>query len=92
MARHLYNLEGHLPYKASIKHFLNGANRSKITRVCKEMRPKRKPNVYHQSGGDSPIPTVVMAVRLGYALPSPFLKFAKRSIDTIVLQKPPLFT
>ena len=64
MARCLNNLENTLPYQASITQLLNGANESKITRVCREMRPRRKPNVYHCSRGDSPIPTDAKAVRI----------------------------
>ena len=33
------NQEETLPYQASIMQLLNGANKSKITRVCREMRP-----------------------------------------------------
>ena len=56
---------------------LNGANKSHRTRVCWKMRPRRKPNVYHRSGGDSQIPTVAKAVRMGHALPNPIPKLRK---------------
>ena len=59
--------------------FLKGVNKSKIG-VCRELQPKLKPNVYHRSGGDSPIPTVAKVVRMGRALPNPFPQIAKRSI------------
>ena len=56
---------------------LKGANKSRITRVCREIRLRRRPNVYHRNGGDSPIPTVAKAVRMDRALPNPFPKLRK---------------
>ena len=50
------------------------------TQVCREMLPRRKPNGYHRSGEDSPIPTVSKAVRMGCAFFSSFLQSAKRPI------------
>ena len=50
---------------------LKGANISKITGVGRKLR---------RSGGDSSIPTVAKAVRMGRALPSSFPQSSKRSI------------
>ena len=52
-ARRLNNLERTLAMR-SIMQLLKGANRPKITRVCRELLPMCKPYVYHQSGGESP--------------------------------------
>ena len=72
---------------------LIGASKLKIIRVCREMRPILKPNVYDRSGvacvqtldkklsgGDSRIPSVAKSVRMDRALPNPFPIIAKRSI------------
>ena len=73
MARQLNNLEETLTTPC-IKQLLKEANKSKITRVCREIRLTHKPNVYHRSKGDSLLPTVDKAVRMGRAPLSPQLR------------------
>ena len=80
MARRLNILRKYLPYQANIMQLMKGANRLKITRVCREMRPRRKPHVCDRSGGDSPIPIVAKAVRMCRTLLSAFPQIAKTSI------------
>ena len=40
----------HLPSQTSILQLVKGANRYKITQLCREMWPRRKPQACHRSG------------------------------------------